>query len=348
MSEKYVKAGKVKIGGGSAVTVQSMTNTDTADVASTCAQIEKLVSAGCDLVRLAVRDMRDVDASKTYISRFDVPLIADIQYDYRLAVACADAGYAKVRFNPGNTSAAGIKELAAACKANGCPVRVGINGGSLEKDIKAKYGGVTAEALAESALRTAARLEKENFSDIVLSVKASDVRLTVDAYRELNKRCGYPLHVGVTESGWGDDAVIKSTAGIASLLLDGIGDTVRVSLTGDPVREVEVGRSILRAVGLDGNYAEIISCPTCARCFYDLENLVVKCRKIVAGVRRPLRIAVMGCVVNGPGEASTADIGIAGGRDKAVLFSKGEIFATLPVAEAEKKFVGMLKELARG
>ena len=348
MSEICVKAGRVKIGGGSPVSVQSMTNTDTADTEATCAQIKALTDAGCDIVRLAVRDMRDVEACKTYVSRFDVPLVADIQFDYRLAVACADAGFAKVRFNPGNTSSAGIKELVAACKANGCPIRVGINGGSLEKDIREKHGGVTAAALAESALRTVRSLEKESFTDIVISVKASDVRLTVDAYTELDKLCGYPLHIGVTESGAGEDAVIKSTAGIASLLLKGIGDTLRVSLTGDPVREVEVGRSILHAVGLDRNYVEVVSCPTCARCFYDLEALVNRCKKTVAGVRRPLKIAVMGCVVNGPGEAADADLGIAGGKDKAVLFKKGKVLMTLPVKEAEEKFAAMTEELVRG
>lgn len=348
MSEICVKAGKVKIGGGNAVSIQSMTNTDTADVSATKAQIKALVAAGCDIVRLAVRDMRDVEACKNYVPCFDVPLVADIQFDYRLAVACADIGFAKVRFNPGNTSSTGIKELVAACKANGCPIRVGINGGSLEKDVKEKYGGVTAAALAESALRTVRLLEKESFTDIVISVKASDVRLTVDAYTELDKLCGYPLHVGVTESGAGEEAVIKSAAGISALLLAGIGDTVRVSLTGNPVREVEVGRSILRAVGLDRNYAEVVSCPTCARCFYDLETLVNKCKKIVADVRRPLKIAVMGCVVNGPGEAADADIGIAGGKDKAVLFKKGKVLMTLPVREAEEKFTAMVEELARG
>lgn len=348
MSEICVKAGRVKIGGGSPVSVQSMTNTDTADTEATYAQIKALTDAGCDIVRLAVRDMRDVEACKTYVSRFDVPLVADIQFDYRLAVACADAGFAKVRFNPGNTSSAGIKELVAACKANGCPIRVGINGGSLEKDIREKHGGVTAAALAESALRTVRSLEKESFTDIVISVKASDVRLTVDAYTELDKLCGYPLHIGVTESGAGEDAVIKSTAGIASLLLKGIGDTLRVSLTGDPVREVEVGRSILHAVGLDRNYVEVVSCPMCARCFYDLEALVNRCKKTVAGVRRPLKIAVMGCVVNGPGEAADADLGIAGGKDKAVLFKKGKVLMTLPVKEAEEKFAAMTEELVRG
>lgn len=347
MKKKEVRIGNIAIGGGNRVALQSMTNTDTADVYATSAQLAALRAAGCDVARLAVRDMRDVDACRTYVAECGMPLVADIQFDYRLAVACADIGFAKVRYNPGNTSAAGLKELVAACRANGCPVRIGINGGSLEKDIKAKYGGATAQALAESAMRSVAALERENFHDIVVSVKSSDVRICVDAYRELDKVCAYPLHIGVTESGGGEDAVIKSTAGIASLLLDGIGDTVRVSLTGDPVREIEVGRSILHAVGLDDDYVEVVSCPTCARCFYDLESLAARCREMTRGVRKRLKVAVMGCVVNGPGEASDADIGIAGGKDKAVLFSGGRITETLPVAEAENKFLAMLGDLLR-
>ena len=347
MKKKEVRIGNIAIGGDNRVALQSMTNTDTADVYATSAQLAALRAAGCDIARLAVRDMRDVDACRTYVAECGMPLVADIQFDYRLAVACADIGFAKVRYNPGNTSAAGLKELVAACKANGCPVRIGINGGSLEKDIKAKYGGATAQALAESAMRSVAALERENFHDIVLSVKSSDVRICVDAYRELDKVCAYPLHIGVTESGGGEDAVIKSTAGIASLLLDGIGDTVRVSLTGDPVREIEVGRSILHAVGLDDDYVEVVSCPTCARCFYDLESLAARCSEMTRGVRKRLKVAVMGCVVNGPGEASDADIGIAGGKDKAVLFSGGRITETLPVAEAENKFLAMLGDLLR-
>ncbi len=348
MIKRAVKAGKVVIGGGGKVSVQSMTNTDTADIRATREQLSALERAGCDIARLAVRDMRDVEACRTYVDEYDMPLVADIQFDYRLAVACADIGFAKVRFNPGNTSAAGVKELAAACKANGCPIRIGINGGSLEKDIKAKYGGVTADGLAESAIRTVRMLERESFSDIVISVKASDVRLTVDAYTTLDRLCGYPLHLGITESGAGRDAIVKSSAGIGALLLAGIGDTIRVSLTGDPVREVEVGKSILRAVGLDRNYVEVISCPTCARCFYDLEGLVNKCKAITEGVAKPLKIAVMGCVVNGPGEAADADVGIAGGKDKAVLFRKGSVIRTMPVDEAEKTFLGMVEELVRG
>ncbi len=342
---KTVKIGKTEIGGGNAVAVQSMTNTDTSDYVATSAQISALAAAGCDIVRLAVRDLRDVETCKKYVVESEVPLVADIQFDYRLAVSCADIGFAKVRYNPGNTSHDGLKELVAACKANGCPIRIGINGGSLEKDIRAKYNGATAAALSESAMRSVAALEREGFDDIVISVKSSDVKKCVEAYRILSKSCAYPLHIGITESGAGEDAVIKSTAGIASLLLDGIGDTIRVSLTGDPVREVEVGRSILRSVGLDRNYAEVVSCPTCARCFYDLESLVHKTKRIVKNVGKPMKIAVMGCVVNGPGEASDADLGIAGGKENAVLFRKGAVFATMPVAEAEAEFIKMLSEL---
>ena len=343
--KKTIKVGNVTVGGGSPVSVQSMTNTDTADHAATSAQLARLAAAGCDIARLAVRDMRDVEICRKYVKECSMPLVADIQFDYRLAVACADIGFAKVRYNPGNTSAGGLKELVAACKRNGCPIRIGINGGSLEKDIKAKHGGATAAALAESAMRSVSALESMGFDDIIISVKSSDVRVAVDAYTELDALCPYPLHIGITESGAGEDAVIKSTAGIASLLLRGIGDTIRVSLTGDPVREVEVGKSILRALGLDRNFVEVVSCPTCARCFYDLESLVEKSKAMVRGVKKPLKIAVMGCVVNGPGEAADADIGIAGGKDKAVLFRKGVITETLPVAEAEKKFLEMLGAL---
>lgn len=343
--KKTVKVGDVLIGGGNPVSVQSMTNTDTADYAATSAQLARLEKAGCDIARLAVRDARDVEVCRKYVKECKMPLVADIQFDYRIAVACADIGFAKVRYNPGNTSAEGLKELVAACKANVCPIRIGINGGSLEKDIKLKHGGATASALAESAMRSVAALEKLNFSDIIVSVKSSDVHTAVNAYTELDSMCAYPMHIGITESGSGEAAIIKSVSGISALLLRGIGDTVRVSLTGDPVREIEVGKGILRALGMDKNFVDVVSCPTCARCFYDLESLVGKAKKMVEGVTKPLKIAVMGCVVNGPGEAADADIGIAGGKDKAVLFRKGEITETLPVADAEDKFLKMLGDL---
>lgn len=347
MSAKKVKIGNIFIGGGEPVAVQSMTNTDTADYAATTAQLAALREAGCDIARLAVRNFADVEVCKKYVEECAMPLVADIQFDCRLAIACADIGFAKVRYNPGNTTASGLKELVAACRANSCPIRIGINGGSLEKDIKEKHGGATADALAESAMRSVHALENANFFDIVISVKSSDVATCVNAYEILAKSCDYPLHIGITESGWGEDAVIKSSAGIGAMLLRGVGDTLRVSLTGDPVREVEVGKSILSAVGLNKNFVEIISCPTCARCFYDLETLVVKCKAMTKNVRKPLKIAVMGCAVNGPGEAADADIGIAGGKDKAALFKKGVIVETLPTKEAEEKFTTMLGELIK-
>lgn len=345
MKTKEIKIGNIKIGGGNPIAIQSMTNTDTADISKTQEQINRLTDAGCDIIRLAVRDMTDIEACKHYIAESKVPLVADIQFDYKLAVASADIGFAKVRYNPGNTSKEGLKELVGACVANSCPIRIGINGGSLEKDLRVAYGGATAEALAESAVRAVHSLEKLNFDNIVISVKSSDVRISKDAYTLLSARTSYPLHIGITESGSGEEAVIKSTAGIAALLLDGIGDTIRVSLTGDPVREVEVGKSILRSIGLDKNYIEVVSCPTCARCFYELESLVNKCKAMVKGCKKSCKIAVMGCVVNGPGEAADADIGIAGGKEKSVLFVKGKIVETLPTSEAEDKFLAMVKEL---
>lgn len=342
--KRKIKIGNLFMGGGSRITVQSMTNTDTSDFTATTMQLKALKAAGCDIARLAVRDMRDVEVCKKYLTTIDMPLVADIQFDYRLAVACVDIGFQKVRYNPGNTSAKGLKELVAACKANSAPVRVGINGGSLEPDIKARLG-ISADGLVESALRAVKAFENESFYDIAISVKSSDVRMMREAYVKLDKACDYPLHIGVTESGAGEDAIIKSTAGIGSLLLDGIGDSIRVSLTGNPVREVEIGRKILRAVGLERDYCEVVSCPTCARCFYDLEGLVNKTKLMVADVKKPLKIAVMGCIVNGPGEASDADIGIAGGKDKSVLFVKGKIVDTLPNVEAEEKFLAMVKGL---
>lgn len=344
---KTVQVKNIPIGGGHPISVQSMTNTDTSDYAATSAQLKALADAGCDIARLAVRDMRDVEICRAYVNECAMPLVADIQFDWRLAVACADIGFAKVRYNPGNTSANGLRELVAACRANDCPIRIGINGGSLEKDLRAKYGGATAEALAESALRSVRLLEKDGFDDVVVSVKSSDVATAVRAYRLLAEACDCPLHIGITESGAGEEAIVKSAVGLGALLLDGIGDTLRVSLTGDPVREVETGRNILRAVGFDRNYVEVVSCPTCARCFYDLENLVERCKTVTRGVKKPLKIAVMGCVVNGPGEAADADLGIAGGKDKAVLFRKGVVIETLPTEDAETAFLHMLGELIK-
>lgn len=341
---KKIKVGNIHIGGGERISVQSMTNTDTADYDSTSAQIKQLVNAGCDIVRLAVRDMNDIEICKRYISESTIPLVADIQFDYRLAVASADIGFSKIRFNPGNTSLTGLSEVVSSCKANSCPIRIGINAGSLEKELKSKYG-VSPESLTESALKSVNILEKMNFNDIIISVKASDVKLMIDSYKLLASKTDYPLHLGVTESGYGMDGLIKSSIGIGSLLLDGIGDTIRVSLTGDPVLEVKAALSLLNSIGLRNDRAEIVSCPTCARCFYDLEAMVLKCKELLNNCNKKLKIAVMGCVVNGPGEAEDADIGIAGGKEKAVLFSKGKLIETLPVKEAEEKFLSMLSSL---
>lgn len=342
---KEVKVGSVIIGGGHPVSVQSMTNTDTADYDATFSQIKQLKSAGCDIVRLAVRDMSDVRVCQRYLAETKIPLVADIQFDYRLAVACADIGFDKVRFNPGNTSKKGLNELSAACKANDVPIRIGINSGSLEKELKEKYG-VCAESLVESALRAVSLLEKSGFEKIVISVKSSNVRMMTEAYRLLSSKCGYPLHIGVTESGQGEEAVIKSAIGIGALLLDGIGDTVRVSLTGDPVNEIYAANKILRAIGIKEG-CDVVSCPTCARCHYDLESLVIKCKEVVKDVDKPLKIAIMGCVVNGPGESADADIGIAGGEGKAVLFKKGKVYKTLDINDAETEFFNELRNLIR-
>lgn len=331
--KKSVNVGKIKIGGGAKISIQSMTNTDTLNAEATTAQIDALAKRGCDIVRVAVSSKEEVEASKTIVAASKVPLVADIQFDYRLAIACADIGYNKIRFNPGNIGGEEkVKELVAACKANGVPIRIGVNGGSLEKEIIEKYGNC-AEGLAESALSHVKILENCGFYDIVVSVKSSDVQIMTQANRILNERCPYPLHIGVTESGAYEEGLVKSAVGIGALLLDGIGDTLRVSLSGDPLQEIDAAKRILRAVGLDKDYCEIVSCPTCSRCRYDMMSVVDKVRELTKNVNKRMKIAVMGCVVNGPGEARDADLGVAGGKDKAVIFKKGEIVATLKSEE---------------
>ncbi len=333
---KQVRVKNIFIGGGNGITVQSMTNTPTMDYEKTAAQIQSLVEAGCDIIRLAVCSDAEVEVCKKYISRFDAPLVADIQFDHRLAIKCSDIGFAKVRFNPGNIgSREGVRELVAACKANHTPIRIGVNGGSLNG------GKCTSEDLALSALENVALLEEFGFYDIIVSVKSSDVVTMIEANRIVASKCDYPLHLGVTESGDEASGTLKSAIGIGALLADGIGDTVRVSLTGDPVREVYAARNILRSLGIDKNFCDIISCPTCSRCDYDLAAVVREIREYTADVRKPLKVAVMGCVVNGPGEAKDADCGVAGGKGKAVLFDRGKIIGTINNAD----IVGELKKL---
>lgn len=329
MMTKAVKIGKIIIGAGNRIAIQSMTNTLTSDYESTLAQILKLKQAGCDIVRLAVCGDEDITTCRRLIEKADVPLVADIQFDYRLAVKCAEAGFAKIRFNPGNIGdekRVGI--LTDACKRNGVPIRIGVNSGSLDKEAVSLWGN-TADALVESALRHLRILEKLSFYETVLSVKSSDVKMCVEAYRKLSAVTDYPLHIGITESGGGEGALLKSAVGIGSLLLDGIGDTIRVSLSEDPVSEVYAAKKILRACGADKNYCEIISCPTCSRCKYNLIEIVSEMQNYVKDVSVPLKIAIMGCVVNGPGEAADCDFGVAGGEDKAVIFEKGKIIKTV-------------------
>ena len=322
---RIVKIGNIEIGGGKPIAVQSMTNTQTSDFDSTFAQLTALEKAGCDIARLAVNSMQDVEVSKRLIKSVSMPLVADIQFDYRLAVASADAGYAKIRFNPGNIgSDNNVAEVVAACKANNVPIRIGVNAGSLDKDIAKDYG-YGAEALYQSVLRHVRLLEKFGFYDIVLSAKSSNVKTTVEAYRLLSA-LEYPLHVGVTESGYSTMGMIKSSIGIGSLLLDGIGDTIRVSLTGEPTQEITVANDILKSIGLKEDFCEIISCPTCARCKYDMESIIKQLTEYTKDVKKKIKIAGMGCVVNGPGEARDADFGFAGGGNgQAIIFEKGKI-----------------------
>ena len=321
---RQVIAGGVKIGGGAPVTVQTMTNTDTRDLEATSAQIKRLAQAGADIVRVSVFDEACADNVRALVDASPVPLVADIHFDYRLAVRSIENGISKLRINPGNIGGeARVRILADCLKAHHIPVRVGVNAGSLEKDILAKYGGVTPEAMVESALGHAKMLEKCGFYDVVISMKAPDVKRTIESYRLAARTCEYPLHVGVTHAGSVGMGQIKSAIGIGALLADGIGDTIRVSLTGDPQPEVAAGIDILRAVGLRGG-VDVIACPTCGRTCIDVEGIARRVEEATRSIKADLKVAVMGCVVNGPGESKEADIGIAGGQNGGALFVKGE------------------------
>ncbi|MBP3348478.1 MAG: flavodoxin-dependent (E)-4-hydroxy-3-methylbut-2-enyl-diphosphate synthase [Clostridia bacterium] len=329
-----VNIGGVVIGGNNPVAVQSMTNTDTKDAKSTLEQIAALKARGCDIVRCAVYDSDCIEPLKTIVKQAGMPVVADIHFDYRLALKSIEAGVAKVRINPGNIGDDDkIRMVADAAKANGVPIRVGANSGSINADFEKKYGR-GAVAIAESALANVTALEKVGFDNIVISAKSSNVKEMLEIYRYISGKTSHPLHLGVTEAGDVLAGTVKSAVGIGALLLEGIGDTVRVSLTADPVKEIDAAYEILRAVGLYDGGVEIISCPTCARTKYDLEGTVARLREKFAGEKRSLTVAVMGCVVNGPGEASHADIGIAGGKGKVVLFEHGEKIATYPEAQA--------------
>ena len=322
---RLVSVGRLTMGGRNPVWVQSMTNTDTRDVDATLNQIRALAKAGCDLVRVSVYDEECARAVRQLVDGSPVPLVADIHFDHHLAVMAAENGISKLRINPGNIGGEGnVKVLAACARMHHIPICIGVNSGSIEKDILAKYGGPTAEGMVESALQHASMLEKAGFEDIVLSMKASDVRLTVDTYRLAAQRCDYPLHVGVTEAGLPGQGTIKSAIGIGSLLLDGIGNTIRVSLTGDPLPEAKAAWDILHALGMRTQGVQLVSCPTCGRTCIDVAGIAARVEKELSDIRVPLKVAVMGCVVNGPGEAREADVGIAGGRTGGALFVKGQ------------------------
>lgn len=325
-SSRRIYLGNLAIGGGAPVVVQSMTSTDTRDVAVTLAQIDRLHAVGCEAVRVAVPDDAAVAAVRSIVDQSPMPVIADIHFDWRLAVASLEAGVAGLRINPGNIgSVANVDRVVDAAKQSGAIMRIGVNSGSLQKDILAKYGHPTPEALVESALAHAALLEKRGFYEFKLSLKSSSVLDTVAAYRAARARCDYPLHIGVTEAGTFRAGAVKSAVGLGILLNEGIGDTIRVSLTAPPEEEVAVAWDILGALGLRRRGPEIISCPTCGRTEIDLFALVEAVERAVRGVTAPIKIAVMGCVVNGPGEAREADIGLAGGRSRGIIFRKGNV-----------------------
>ncbi len=342
---KQITVGGVALGGGAPVTIQSMCNTKTEDAAATAAQIRALEDAGCEIVRVTVPTMEAARAISAIKERISIPLVADIHFDHRLAVEAAVRGADKIRINPGNIGGEeNIKAVVDACRARRIPIRIGVNGGSLEKALLAKYGKVTPEALVESAMGHIRLLEKFDFTDICVSVKSSDVPLNMAAYRLLHERVDYPLHLGVTEAGTPSMGLIKSAIGIGGLLCEGIGDTVRVSLTADPVEEVYAARRILQACGIRRSGVNLVSCPTCGRTGYNMIPIAEELEKRLAGCSKKITVAVMGCVVNGPGEASAADIGIAGGEGEGLIFRKGKVLYKVP---QEKLVDALLKEIEK-
>ena len=342
---RVVQIGSVAIGGGNPVAVQSMTNTDTRDVQATVAQIQALRAAGCEIVRVSVYDDACAAALRAIRDRVDVPLVADIHFSAALAVKAVENGADKLRINPGNIGGADkVRMVVDAAKAHHVPIRIGVNAGSLEKE-KVQTLGVTAEAMARSALEHVRLLEELGFYDIVVALKASNAPLCLQAYRAMAALCDYPLHLGITEAGSGEQGLIKSSVGIGALLLDGLGDTLRVSLTGDPVQEVGAAYSILRSAGVRMQGVEIISCPTCGRTCIDVEALSREVERRTAGIRRHLKVAVMGCVVNGPGEAREADVGIAGGHGSGALFLHGELVRKVPEDELLSTLLDTIDQL---
>ncbi len=330
-STRRIKIGDIYIGGGENIAVQSMTTEYTADVKKTVAQIKSLEDRGCDIVRVAIPDEASANAIYDIKNSINIPLVADIHFDYRLALTAMERGVDKIRINPGNIGSEDRAKLVAQeAKRRNIPIRIGVNGGSLDKKLLEKYGSATPEAMVESAMEHVKILEKYDFFDTAISIKSSDVKKTIAAYRLASETFDYPLHLGVTEAGTYEGGIVKSSIGIGALLADGIGDTIRVSLTDDPCLEVDAGKEILRALGLAKNTISVVSCPTCARCRINLIPIAKEVTNRLRGVGGNLKVAVMGCAVNGPGEARDADIGIAGGLGEALLFKKGEIVGKIP------------------
>ena len=338
---RQIHAGGVAIGGGAPVTIQSMCNTRTEDAGATIRQILALEDAGCEIIRVTVPNMDACRALERIRESIHIPLVADIHFDYRLAILAAERGADKIRINPGNIGGEdNVRKVVDACRARGVPIRIGVNGGSLEKELLAKYGRVTPEALVESALGHIRLLEKYGFSDICVSVKSSDVPLNIQAYRLLHETVDYPLHLGVTEAGTPSMGLVKSAVGVGALLCDGIGDTIRVSLTADPVEEVYAAKRILQACGLRRSGVNLISCPTCGRTAYDMIPIAEELERRLEGCDKHITVAVMGCVVNGPGEASAADIGVAGGKGEGLIFRRGAVLRKVP----EEKLIDALMD----
>ena len=345
MASRKIMVGGVQIGAGAPVAVQSMTNTKTEDVKATVRQIHVLEQAGCDIVRVAVPNIEAAKAIGKIKENISIPLVADIHFDYRLAIEAANAGADKIRINPGNIGSKDrVKAVVQACRERNLPIRIGVNSGSLEKDLLEKYGGVTPEAMVESAAGHIRILNEFDFDDICVSLKASNVMLTINAYRLMAQRFDYPLHLGVTEAGTEYAGIIKSAVGIGSLLSDGIGDTIRVSLTAPPEREVKAGIEILKSMGLRKDGVEIISCPSCGRCNIDLIPIASEVEKRLSGCKREITVAVMGCAVNGPGEASHADYGMAGGKGEGLIFKKGRIVKKVPMDEIVDELLRIINE----
>lgn len=323
---RKVKVGKVYVGGDAPVTIQSMTNTDTRDIEATLKQIRELYNAGCEIIRCTVPDMEAAEAIKEIVKQSPIPVVADIHFDYRLALKVVENGISAVRINPGNIgSIERVRMVAEACKAKNIPIRIGVNSGSLEKEILERDGKPTAKGLVESALAHVKILEAVDFHDIVISIKSSDVKMMIDAYRLMSEKVDYPLHLGVTESGTPFRGTIKSSIGIGTLLAEGIGDTIRVSLTSDPIEEIKVAKEMLKALGLREGGLEFVSCPTCGRTQIKLIEIANEVERRLEGINKDIKVAVMGCIVNGPGEAREADIGIAGGKGEGIIFKKGKI-----------------------